>query len=95
MTINWNEIKSLYPNTWIVVEAINAYTDSSGKREIVAMSVLETFKDGFSAYQKYKELHKIDTGREYYYLHTSREKLDISEELWIGIRFPNAASNQV
>jgi hypothetical protein len=89
------EIKSLYPNTWVIVEAANAHTDSKGKREIGSMVVLETFQDGFSAYQKYKVLHKIDCNREYYYLHTSREKLEISEELWIGIRFPNAASFQV
>lgn len=90
--MDWNKVKSLYPNQWIIVEALDAFTDSNGKRAINTLVVIEQCADGFSAFQKYKEIHKKDNTREYYYLHTSRDKLDISEEMWIGIRIPNAIS---
>jgi hypothetical protein len=38
------------------------------------------------AMDEYSELHKQAPNRELYVLHTSREKLDIDERKWLGIR---------
>ena len=44
------------------------------------------FTDSKEAMQSYAKLHHQNPGREFYVLHTDREKLDIAERKWIGIR---------
>jgi hypothetical protein len=88
--MNWSEIRQTFPEQWIVVEALNAHTDSLGNRVINDFSVIEQCSDGTVAFNKYRELHKNNKSKEYYYLHTSREKLVIEERLWVGIRIDNA-----
>jgi hypothetical protein len=84
--MRWNEIRKGYPNQWLVVEAVSAHTTSTGKREITDIKVLDLCPDGASAFKKYRELHSKNHYGEYYYLHTSREVLDIEEVNWTGIR---------
>jgi hypothetical protein len=77
--MDWQTIRKLYPHRWLVVEAINAYTDEKrGKRVIDHLEVIETFADDWKeAWECYKRLHHADKWREYYFLHTNREELDI------------------
>lgn len=75
--MDWEAIRELYPGRWLVAEALNAYTE--GKQRIIPqLAVIETFADDWRpAWLLYKELHKADPNREYYFLHTDREELDI------------------
>ncbi len=83
--MNWENIRENYPKQWILVEAIEAHSES-GKRILDQLAVLNTFYDSLSAMRSYKELHKKSPQRELYVLHTDRLSLDISERQWIGIR---------
>lgn len=38
-------------------------------------------------FNAYTALHKVDPHREYLYVHTSRENLEIKEETCLGLRF--------
>jgi hypothetical protein len=40
-------------------------------------------------------LHKLEPCKEYYYLNTNREVLEIEEKKWVGIRIQGAVSAQV
>jgi hypothetical protein len=93
--MNWNEIRSAYPHKWLVVEAINAHTDRNNKRIISDFKVIEVCSDGISAFNKYRMLHKLEPCKEYYYLNTNREVLEIEEKKWVGIRIQGAVSAQV
>lgn len=42
--------------------------------------------DNNKALRKYVELHKAFPERELYAVHTSRERLNIKERRWIGVR---------
>lgn len=91
--MDWDQIRIKYPNQWLVVEALSAHTDSNGKRIIGNINIIDFCADGKSAFVKYREAHQKDPEGEYYYLHTSREKLDIEETAWVGIRKQSAATS--
>jgi hypothetical protein len=77
--MDWQTIRQLYPHRWLVVEAIDARTDEQrGKRIINQLEVIEVFGDDSKpAWECYSRLHDENKWREYYFLHTDREELDI------------------
>lgn len=81
----WHEIRERYPNQWLLVEAIDAYT-AGDRRVLNHLAVVGTFTDSTEAFQKYQELHRESRDRELYVFHTSREHLDVTEHVWMGIR---------
>lgn len=75
--MQWQEICEQYPHTWVVVEAIDAYTEGS-KRVANQLEVVGVFNDNWKrAWDEYRALHRADRWREYYVLHTDRRELDI------------------
>jgi hypothetical protein len=88
--MKWSKIRQAYPDQWIIIEALQAHTTSGGQREMDKIAVMEHCADGVSAMQTYRRLHEQFPAREFYYVHTSREVLDIRERIWTGIRRGNA-----
>ncbi len=77
LVIQWQEIRGYYPHCWVVVEAIDAYTDGAN-RIANQLNVIESFGENWKrAWDKYRELHHSDRWREYYVLHTDRVELNI------------------
>jgi O-methyltransferase involved in polyketide biosynthesis len=83
--MQWQEIRQHYPHQWLLLEAIAAHS-SGGQRIVEDLAVLETFADGMSAMNGYRELHRRAPQRELYVLHTDREAVEITELHWLGIR---------
>ena len=83
--MKWEEIRAHYPHQWLLVEAINARSES-GKRILEELTIVNSFPDARSAMKSYIQLHQQNPGRELFVLHTDREKLDITERKWLGIR---------
>ncbi len=83
--MQWQAIRQHYPHQWLLLEALNAHSEG-GKRILDQLAVLETYTDSTTALQAYKILHGQAPSRELYVLHTSRDKLDIEERRWFGIR---------
>lgn len=84
--MEWTEICNKYKNQWVLIEAVRAYLKDS-KRIIEEINVLfESVDDSRDALLKYKEIHKQDPERELYVVHTSREKIDINEKFYVGVR---------
>ncbi len=82
----WTEIRQVYPEQWLVVEALEAYTRPDNHREVVRLAVIEQCDDGGSAMQSYRRWHQQYPDREFYFVHTSREELDIEVRYWLGVR---------
>jgi hypothetical protein len=85
--MKWHEIKTTYPNQWVVVEALKAHTNQESIRSVEEASVIEKCNDGGKAMSIYRKYHQENPSKEYYFAHTSREKLDIPERIWLGVRF--------
>jgi hypothetical protein len=83
--MKWTEIRSHYPNRWLLVEAIEAHSEE-GQRILEELAVVDSFPDSVIAMQRYTQLHREAPERELYVLHTDREKLEIFERQWLGIR---------
>ncbi len=86
----WTEVRKAYPDQWLVIEALVAHSEGN-QRLLDRIAVIETCPDGASAMQSYQRLHREFPLREFYFVHTERENLDIRERRWIGIRRNDAA----
>jgi len=85
--MNWIEIKEKYPQQWLLVEALEAHTTPDQRRHLDRISVLEQCPDGLSAFKSYREIHTQFPDREYYYVHTSQDEIEIIEETRLVPRF--------
>ena len=83
--MQWTEIRRTYPGKWLLVEALAAYS-RAGKRIVEDLAVVDTFSAGTAAMRGYQDLHRRESGRELYVVHTDCEALDIGELHWFGIR---------
>ncbi|GAP15961.1 hypothetical protein LARV_03756 [Longilinea arvoryzae] len=83
--MDWSEIQATYPDTWLILEALEAHSEG-GLRILDKVTVITTCEDGENAARAYRKLHKEFPEREFYFIHTSRETLKIEERLWVGIR---------
>ena len=83
--MRWTDIRAQYPNQWLIVDALEAHTENN-RRKLDQMTVVELCPDGETAYRRYRELRLEHPKREFYFLHTAREELDIRERHWLGLR---------
>ncbi len=88
--MQWTEIRKIYPDQWLVVEALAAHTEEA-QRLLDEIAVVEVCQSGDEALQRYRKLHLEHPAREFYFVHTDRETLDIGERHWLGIRRQSAA----
>jgi hypothetical protein len=75
--MNWQEIRALLPNRWVIVEAINAH--SEGRQRVI--NELAIWKicgaDSSEAWDCCEQLHRTYPGREFYLFHTDRVELNV------------------
>jgi len=85
--MRWPEIRTTYPNQWLIIEALEAHTTSDKQRQLDSLAVVETCPDGSTAMHRYRQLHQQYPLREFYFVHTGREELDIREREWLRRKF--------
>jgi len=89
--MRWEEVREQYPEQWLVIEALESHTEDD-RRKLEQMTVVQVCTDGAAAYERYRELHRQYPTREFYFVHTAREELDIRERHWLGLRRNYAAN---
>lgn len=92
--MQWADIRQAYPNEWLIIEAIEAETTPTHQRNLKQIAVIERCSDADNALKSYRRLHQQYPFREFYFVHTSRELLDIREQAWVGIRSDYAVHAQ-
>ncbi|MGK0290525.1 MAG: hypothetical protein ACI86H_001984 [bacterium] len=83
--MKWQEIRTRYPHQWLLLEAMEAHTESN-HRVVEQFSVINTYKDSSNAMESYSKIHQNSPDRELYIFHTDKENIDILERQWLGIR---------
>ncbi|MEI6412972.1 MAG: hypothetical protein WCP34_01770 [Pseudomonadota bacterium] len=76
--MKWSEVRAEYPNEWLVVEAIQFHEEGDlfvGDD----MTLVEKCPDGSAALEAYRRLHRVYPGREFLFVHTSRQDLRFEE----------------
>jgi hypothetical protein len=91
--MQWAEVRAVYPDQWLIIEALEAHTDNR-RRLLDKIAVVERCPDGATAMQHYRKLHQHFPLREFYFVHTSRDELEIEERHWAGIRRNDAPAAQ-
>ncbi len=81
----WPDVREAYPDQWLVLEALEAHTEGD-ERILDQIAVVEVCHDSLTAMQTYRRLHQQHPVREFYFVHTSRDSLEIEERKWAGIR---------
>lgn len=76
--MRWNETRKIYPDKWLLFEAIEARSEE-GKRIVLELSVINVYDQGKEALKEYAEKHKKDKSREMYVYNTKNEELLIEE----------------
>ena len=84
--MRWDDLKKTTPLQWVIIEAVEAYTEGDN-RIIENVQLVEMFgEDNNGALRRYVQLHKAHPEKEYYVVHTSRPELNVKERKWTGIR---------
>ncbi len=92
--MQWVDVRQTYPNEWLIIEALEAETAPTHQRSLKRIAVIERCSDADTALKSYRRLHQQYPVREFYFVHTSREVLDIREQSWVGIRSDYAVHAQ-
>ena len=87
--MKWKEVRKQFPNQWVLIEALEA-TSQNNIRKIKDMAVISEYNNSTDAWKGYKSLHLLKPQRELYIFHTSNEKIEITEQRFMGIRRMNA-----
>lgn|GEM_PF-2989430 len=84
--MSWSEARTQFPHSWVVLEAVGAYTEGN-QRVVPKLTVLDTYGDDFSAaWSRYKTLKSVNRAGEYYVVHTDRPLLDwCVNRLWSAV----------
>jgi hypothetical protein len=83
--MKWYVVREQFPDKLVLVESLTA-TSKNNIRTIEEMSILSDFTDSMTAWQEYKKLHKNNPDKELYIFHTSKEKAEVVEKFFAGIR---------
>lgn len=84
--MKWAEVCDAFPNQWVLIEAIQAYTNDDSERILEEVAPLKKFSNSPDAMKWYQKLHHEDPTRELYVLHTNRQNPNIIEKKWVGVR---------
>ncbi len=83
--MKWIDIRKAYPDKWVVIEGLKTRMQGDTKY-YDKVSVMEFFDDGTKAMKLCNSLHKEYPRRDFHFIHTSHEKLEIPLKRRIGIR---------
>lgn len=84
--MKWEDVRQAFPEQWVLVEAVQAYTNDESERILEEITPLKKYSNSPEAMKAYQELHRENPARELYVLHTSRKNPKIIEKKWVGVR---------
>ncbi|MDQ0157939.1 hypothetical protein [Robertmurraya andreesenii] len=84
--MKWEEVRQAFPEQWVLIEAVQAYTNEESERILEEVAPLKKFSNSTDAMKAYQELHRGNPTRELYVLHTNRKDPHIIEKKWVGVR---------
>lgn len=80
--MNWADVRKAFPKQWVLIEAVQAFTNDESERILEEVAPLKKFSNSPEAMRAYQELHRENPTRELYVLHTSRNNPNIIEKKW-------------
>lgn len=78
--MEWEDVRRAFPNQWVLIEAVQAYTNEQSERILEEITPLKKFSNSQEAMRAYREIHQKEPYRELYVLHTNRKQPNIIEK---------------
>jgi hypothetical protein len=75
--MKWQDVRGLFPDKWVLIEAIEAYTTEDRMRIGQQLAIIDAYPDFFQAMDMYKKINKHAPHRELFVVHTQKEELEI------------------
>ena len=63
--VKWEEVRQAFPEKWVLIEAIQAFTNEESERILVDVVPLKKFTNSPEAMKTYQELHRENPTREF------------------------------
>ncbi|MBE2220857.1 MAG: hypothetical protein IAF02_04920 [Anaerolineae bacterium] len=82
--MKWQDVRKQYPDTWLLIEALDAHTIDEKRRIVENLSEINPYTEFFMAMNDFAAIHKQEPNREMYVVHT------VNEEIKIKVRFGKA-----
>lgn len=76
--MKWQDVRELFPDKWVLIEAIEAYTTEDRKRIVEQLSIISAATDFFEVMAMYKQINKHAPQRELFVVHTQNEEVEIT-----------------
>lgn len=83
--MKWEDVRQAFPEQWVLIEAVQAYTNEDSERILEDVTPLDKYSNSPDAMKAYQELHSENPTRELYVLHTKRKDPNIIEKKWVGV----------
>lgn len=83
--MDWELVREQFPDKLVLVEALSTVSKEN-VRTVEEMSIISTFDDNMEAWKAYKKVHKENPEKEVYVFHTAKEKPEVIEKFFIGVR---------
>jgi hypothetical protein len=83
--MDWNLVREQYPDKLVLVEALST-ASKDNIRTVKEMSIISIFNNNMEAWEAYKRKHIENPDKELYVFHTSKEKPEVIEKFFIGVR---------
>jgi hypothetical protein len=75
--MDWQKIRELCPNRWVLIEALETYTQN-GMRCVPVVVLIDVLdQDGAAGWHEYTRWHTQYPQREFYSLHTVNKQIEI------------------
>lgn len=84
--MKWEDVCQAFPNQWVMIEVVEAYTNDENERVLEEVTRLNKFSTSTDAMNAYQQMHQENPQKELYVLHTSRKEPNIMERKWVGVR---------
>ena len=91
--MQWDEVREMHPDRWLVIEALEAHTTETSQRILDRIAVIEECPDSSIAWRRCWKLNRENRSRELYAVSTRTAVLDI-EEGFRPIRFHDATHSE-
>ncbi|MFD1350832.1 hypothetical protein [Oceanobacillus caeni] len=65
--MKWKDVCQTSPNQWVLIEAVQAYTNEDGERILEEITPLKKFSNSLEAMREYQALHREDPKGNYMY----------------------------
>jgi len=77
--MKWQKARAIYPDRWLVIEALETHIEEDRRLKLDEVAVLDTCDDGVTIMRLYRTWRQKLRGREILFVHSANTEPDIRD----------------